>query len=251
MDYIAYDPAHHRVWVPAGNTGSVDVVDTRDEKVTRLEGFATAEVKRAGTKRTVGPSSAAVGEGVVYVGNRGDSSICAVDAATLAKGASPPRRPASSPLRPGSHWRADPRSSPSTRRGASSTRTSRTRTARSRSTSAAARSRRTGRRAAARPDPGGLALDARRNVLLVACTDHVNAIDPGRDGRLLSAIDTGAGIDGIDYVESRQELYAGAARAAKLTVARLDDQGKLTAVATVATAAGARNAVATEEGWPT
>ena len=25
MDYLAYDRAHHRVWVPAGNTGSVDV----------------------------------------------------------------------------------------------------------------------------------------------------------------------------------------------------------------------------------
>ncbi|MGD0950630.1 MAG: hypothetical protein ABSA52_24865, partial [Candidatus Binatia bacterium] len=26
MDYLAYDPAHDRVWVPAGNTGSVVVV---------------------------------------------------------------------------------------------------------------------------------------------------------------------------------------------------------------------------------
>jgi DNA-binding beta-propeller fold protein YncE len=39
MDYIAYDRAHHRVWVPAGNTGSVDVVDVKDDQVTRVEGL--------------------------------------------------------------------------------------------------------------------------------------------------------------------------------------------------------------------
>ena len=78
---------HHRVWVPAGNTGSVDVVEATSEKITQLDGFPTAEVERAGTKRTVGPSSATVGEGVVYVGNRADSNVCAVDASALKKGA--------------------------------------------------------------------------------------------------------------------------------------------------------------------
>ena len=56
MDYLAYDRAHHRVWVPAGNTGSVDVVDVASDRVTRVEGFRTAEFERAGTKRIVGPS---------------------------------------------------------------------------------------------------------------------------------------------------------------------------------------------------
>jgi len=48
MDYIAYDRAHHRVWVPAGNTGSVDVVDAGTDRVTRIDGFSTAEVERRG-----------------------------------------------------------------------------------------------------------------------------------------------------------------------------------------------------------
>src|SRR5437667_6723630 len=39
-----------------------------------------------GTKRTGGPSSATVGDGVVYVGNRGDSSVCAVGAESLRVG---------------------------------------------------------------------------------------------------------------------------------------------------------------------
>src|SRR5437867_1885760 len=86
MDYIAYDQAHHRVWVPAGNTGSVDVVDVTSDRVTRVEGFPTAELERAGKKRIVGPSSATVGDGVVYVGNRGDSSVCAVGSESLKVG---------------------------------------------------------------------------------------------------------------------------------------------------------------------
>src|SRR5271169_4135070 len=60
MDYLAYDRVHHRVWVSAGNTGRVDVVHCPDERVTSVEGFATAEIERRGTKRIVGPSSATV-----------------------------------------------------------------------------------------------------------------------------------------------------------------------------------------------
>src|SRR5215467_3441444 len=87
LDFLAYDRAQRRVWVPAGNTGCVDVVDTSSERVTRIAGFATAEVERRGLKRTVGPSSVTVGDGVVFIGNRADSSICAVDAVSLEKGA--------------------------------------------------------------------------------------------------------------------------------------------------------------------
>src|SRR5271169_3955416 len=86
MDYLAYDRARRRVWVPAGNTASVDVIDVGTAQVTRIEGFPTAEIERKGTKRTVGPSSATVGDGVVYVGNRGDSSVCAIDADSLRRG---------------------------------------------------------------------------------------------------------------------------------------------------------------------
>jgi DNA-binding beta-propeller fold protein YncE len=67
MDFIAYDRAHGRVWVPAGNTGSVDVIDVATDKVTRIEGFATKEVERDGRKRTLGPSSVAIEDGAVLV----------------------------------------------------------------------------------------------------------------------------------------------------------------------------------------
>src|SRR5437867_5263845 len=87
MDYIAFDPHTGFVWAPAGNTGAVDVVDTATGKVTQISGFPTTEVEVRGRKRTIGPSSATVGDGVVYVGNRADSTVCAVDARSLVRGA--------------------------------------------------------------------------------------------------------------------------------------------------------------------
>jgi len=96
--------------------------------------------------------------------------------------------------------------------------------------------------------PRGLALDTDRDILMVACMDRVTAVDAGRDGQRLSTIGVGGGLDNIDYVPTRHELYAAAARAATLTVARLGQDGSLTAQAVVPTVAGARNAVATDEG---
>src|SRR5437899_3053225 len=84
MDYLAYDAAHQRVWVPAGNTGNIDVVDTATGKVTAISGLPTAPSTRPGRPR-MGPSSASVGDGVVWVGNRADDQICGYDAATLQK----------------------------------------------------------------------------------------------------------------------------------------------------------------------
>jgi len=96
--------------------------------------------------------------------------------------------------------------------------------------------------------PRGLALDAHLDFLMVACTDRVQVLDAGHDGRRLSGLDTGGGLDNLDYVASRGELYAAAARAATLTIAHLDAQGSLAPRAVVATAPGARNAVATDDG---
>ena len=83
LDYLAVDRDRGRVWAPAGGTGDTDVIDTKSQQISRVEKFPTAEVERRGKKRTVGPSSATVGDGVVYVGDRADSSVCAVDATTL------------------------------------------------------------------------------------------------------------------------------------------------------------------------
>src|ERR1700752_1609295 len=85
MDYIAYDPKTGYVWVPAINIGSVDVVDTSNGSVREISGFATKEVEFRGRKRAQGPSGVSIGDGVVYIGDRADSSICAIDERTLAR----------------------------------------------------------------------------------------------------------------------------------------------------------------------
>ena len=280
MDYIAYDGQRHRVWVPAGNTGSVDVVDTTSGKITRVEGFPTAEFERGGTKRTVGPSSATVGQGVVYVGNRGDSSVCAVDAATLQKGAclkleSMPDGVAYVAATK-EVWATTPRDKSITILDASNagTLTSKAKVSlegspegyavddargifftnledKDRTLSIDLRSRKVTKTwlpECGEEGPRGLAIDTQRNLLMVACTGGVHVLDAGHDGKILSRLDTGAGVDNIDYVPSRRELYVAAGRAAKLTVGQLDDLGQLNPVASVETAAGARNAVATEDG---
>ena len=70
MDYLAYDSGTGRLWVPAGNTGQVNVIETATRALQTVKGFPTA----ARGNRTVGPSSATVGERLVYVGNRADSA---------------------------------------------------------------------------------------------------------------------------------------------------------------------------------
>jgi len=280
MDYIAYDRAHGRVWVPAGNTGSVDVLDATSDRVVRIEGFSTAEIERHGTKRTVGPSSVTVGDGVVYVGNRGDSSVCAIDAAALKKlgcvklDAAPdglayvaamhevwvttPRdksihivdvaRPDALAAKGRIRFEGEPEGfAVDDTRGLFYTNLEDA----DRTLVIDVKTHEiihTWMPACGSDGPRGLALDEHLDFLFVACTDHVVVLDAGHDGKHLSSVVTGPGLDNIDYVARRRELFAAASRAATLTVARVDAHGTLTAVAVVPTAPGARNAVATEEG---
>jgi DNA-binding beta-propeller fold protein YncE len=86
LDYFAYDTANRRLWVPAGNTGSVDVIDAVTDRIKRVEGFSVQQVKLKGKLTPMGPSSVAIGEGVVYIGSRADSKICIIEGRTLQLG---------------------------------------------------------------------------------------------------------------------------------------------------------------------
>jgi len=280
MDYLAYDPARHRVWVPAGNTGSVDVIDTRDDKLTRIDGFPTREMERNGRKRTVGPSSAAVGGDVVYVGNRGDSSVCAFDATSLARlscvtlDSMPDGLQVVASLK--ELWVTTPRDQQIQILDVSSAKALELKEKlklegdpegfavddkrgvfytnledKDRTLAIDLKTRKTTHTWEPKcgdDGPKGLALDHALDFLIVACPEHVIVLDAGHDGKPLGSVDTGDGIDAIDYVEARHELFAAAARAAKLTVATLDQSGALPEKSSVATSPGARNAVATEAG---
>src|SRR5437762_3750660 len=86
LDYFAYDRATGKLWVPASNTGAVDVIDEKTDAVSQITGFPTGEIERRGKKITVGPTAASTSDGVVYIGNRGDATLCVIDAKTLARG---------------------------------------------------------------------------------------------------------------------------------------------------------------------
>jgi hypothetical protein len=86
LDYFAFDRATGKLWVPASNTGSVDVIDEKTDAVSQVAGFQTGEVELRGRKVRLGPTAVAVGDGVVYIGDRGDSTLCIIDAKTLERG---------------------------------------------------------------------------------------------------------------------------------------------------------------------
>jgi DNA-binding beta-propeller fold protein YncE len=86
LDYFAYDRATGKVWVPASNTGSVDVIDEKTDAVSQIAGFPTGDIERRGRKITVGPTAASIGDGVVYIGNRGNATLCVIDAKTFKRG---------------------------------------------------------------------------------------------------------------------------------------------------------------------
>jgi DNA-binding beta-propeller fold protein YncE len=293
LDYLAVDRAAGRIWIPAGETGRVDVIDAATGAIRAVEGFPTSEGELLGKKVVVGPSAVAVGPGVVWIGNRGDGTICAIDSATLRRGACFPLGEAGlATSADGLAYVATTRelwvttgAPPLGIRPPDSSLVVLDASAPGR-LALAARVRLDGaaegyavddaqgvfftnledrdrtvaidvvsRRPKATWSPGcgpkgprGLAVDRARSFLFVACTDRVVALDAGHGGAKLGEVETGDGVDNIDYVESRHELFVAAASAALLTVIRVDDRGSLTPVATGATARFARVVVADEAG---
>jgi len=96
--------------------------------------------------------------------------------------------------------------------------------------------------------PRGLALTDDGKYLVVACPDHIETLAASADGRIVSKLETGGGVDNLDYLPAKRAIYAAAAGAGTLTVATLDDEGGLHRAASTPTAKGARNAVVTEDG---
>src|SRR5256886_16073849 len=86
LDYFAYGRSTGKLWVPASNTGNVDVIDEKTDAVSQITGFQTGEVELRGRKVKLGPTAVSIGDGVVYIGNRGDSTLCPIDSRTLEHG---------------------------------------------------------------------------------------------------------------------------------------------------------------------
>jgi len=264
MDYIAFDPATRSIWAPAGNTGAVDVVDTANDAIRRIPDLPTAEMGSGERKRKVGPSSVTIGEGWVYVGNRGDSSVCAFHPRTLEKGAC--YRLDSMPdgiayvAATKEVWVTTPRDKSirildadkleekekiafegnpegfavDAKRGRFYTNLE----DKDVTFAINVRSRRKvslWKPRCGEEGPHGLRVDSEAGQLFVACSAKVEVLDITWDGRVLGSIDTGDGVDDLDYAPATHLLYVGAAKAGQLTIARADAHGNLTPVATVKT----------------
>lgn len=293
LDYFAWDPVHHRLWVPAGNQESVVVIDGESGRVTTLRGYPSAEFTLGGRRGRLGPSSATVGDHVMFVGSRGNSSIYVIDSATLERGPSlriapisagwagapdgisyvgstkelwvtrgaPPLGIASSDGSLTVLDASDPyalREKTKVPLGASAEGyaydearglffTNLRETAETVAVSLQDH-RIVSRWKSGCDEPRGLAMDAPRGFLLVACSGRVVSLDVKHDGAVVGSIDTGDGLDNIDYSTSARTLYAAASKAGTLTIARVDDSGALVSLAVIPTAQGARGVVAGDDG---
>jgi DNA-binding beta-propeller fold protein YncE len=273
LDYIVYEAATSRVWVPVGSTGTVDVLGVATETFTRIDGFKTREREVNTKKRTYGPSAAAVGDGFVYIGNRATSEICPVDVKTLKTAkclkldvatdgvayaelakevwVTNPQARALTVLDASNPGRLTLRTTVKTDgapegyavddahelfftnledKGSTVAIDIRTRKVKA-----------TWSTGCGSDGPRGIAFDRTHDFVLVACTDHVQVLDATHDGALLGRLDTGPGLDNIDFVDGRVSAAAG--KAARLTIARVDAGGQFAIVASGTTSEGARNAV--------
>jgi len=280
IDYLVADRPNSRVWVPVGDTGSVDVLDVAAKTFSRVDGFKTAEREMHGKKRTAGPSAAATGDGVVYVGNRATSEVCVVDAKSLKRGKCVKLQSATDGVAYVASvkevWVTTPHDESITVLDASVPAALKPKTVIKLGGDTEGYAVDEGRglfftnledkggtlvvdvkthkltstwnASCGASGPRGIAVDPARGYLFVACTDHVQVLDEAHDGAPLGKLDAGAGVDNLDYLASRGLLYVASGKAATVTIAHAEDGGQLAVVATGATAPGARNAVVDANG---
>src|SRR5205823_9253850 len=273
LDYFAYDRSTGRVWVPASNTGSVDVIDESSDAVSQVTGFETGEVELHGRKVTLGPTAVSVGDGVVYIGNRGDSTLCIIDAHSLERGeclqvAPPSAGPAAAPdgvvyvAETRELWittgapplgiasadksiqvfdASDPRhlklktkipldgsaegyavDNPQGRFYTNIEETGNTVAIDARTHKVVAKW------SVGSTDLQGLALDNARGFLFVACGDHVVSLDLGHGGAITDSIQTGPGLDNIDYSSDQKLLYPAVPVTPPLRIFEVGAAGKFT-----------------------
>jgi hypothetical protein len=279
LDYIAYEPTAARVWVPVGNTGSVDVYDIASATFKRVNGFKTAQRERNGRIRTVGPSAVAMADGIAYIGNRATSEVCPVDTRTLTIGTCLKLRFPTDAVAWVSAmkevWVTTPQDQSITVLDASKPNALKVKSTiklvgapegyasdpsrglfftnlEDKNKTVVLDIHTHATKATWNVDcadgPRGIAADSEHGFVFVACTDRVVVLDGSHDGAKLATIDTGAGVDNIDWVQPQRLLYAAAGKAGILTIARISDVGQPTVVATGTSTEGARNGVADARG---
>jgi DNA-binding beta-propeller fold protein YncE len=276
MDYLAYDASAKRLWVPAGNTGKVDVLDVESGQLHAVDGFPTVVKEGRGGKRVVGPSSVAIGPGVAYVGNRAGNAVCAVDARTLSRGAcvALPAAPDGLVYVAPTHevWATVPAlkelvildvaaGAPAIKEaiplegkpegyavdaahGLYFTNLE----DRDQTLAFDVRTRKLQSRwptGCGSAGPRGMAFDVADRLLLVACTDGAVAFDAA-GGAVRSRVVAGAGVDNVDYAPATRTLFVASGKTAELQLFHVAANGQMSLASRAPTAAGARVVVADE-----
>lgn len=280
FDDLFYSRTLDRVVVPAGRTGRLDLIDPATEKVVSIEGFPS---KKGFTgEHDAGITSADEGEGLLFTTDRTDKRVYIVDpgagkivgSAALAAGPDYVRYVA--PTK--EVWVTEPHVN--TIEIFSLTRDNGVPTLRSTGTIKvpkggpealaidASRGRAythlwhgetlaidlKTRQTLARWPNGcksgeGVALDDKRNLLIVGCIEGRAAVlDLNRDGKQLSSINAGEGVDIIAYSPALGHLYMPGSGSATVSFVDVSDDGKLTLLATAKAKRGSHCGVADAHG---
>lgn len=267
MDYLAYDADTAQLFVPASNTGKLDVIDTRTGKLSSIDGWPV--VKKG--ERTAGITAATTGGGYVYVGNRADSSICAVEiksrtrkgcvtlpstpdgvfyvAPTREVWVTTPREKSlqllsvqdpANPVASGSMTLdGEPEGyAVDETRGIVFTNLE----DKNKTLVIDAKTRRvtdTWATGCGEKGPRGLAVDTASMHLFVACAvEGLRSLDA--HGTIVGQLETGAGVDNIDWMAAKKLVYVASAKEGKLTVVQAGADGSLKAVSSTPTVPGGR-----------
>jgi hypothetical protein len=275
MDYLGYDEVTDSVWVPGGNTGKVFVIDARTEHLRSVDGFPV----RDADGRVLGPSSVSFGPHVAFVGNRADSTVCAVNTSTLKRGgcitlASTPDGLAYA-ANTREVWATTPRTHSIALLGvtesglkeagrieldgqpegyAVDTKRARFFTnledkdetlAIDLATHAVKARWKTGCGA---KGPRGMAIDVERGLLFVACTSGLVAFSLDREDAQVGAGATGEGVDNPSIAVGLKRVFAAAGTAGALSIFEYGQDGGLSPLRNWKTASGVRVVVADKLG---
>lgn len=95
----------------------------------------------------------------------------------------------------------------------------------------------------------GIALDEKKGFLFAACVEgKAVVLDAAHDGKILSSLKAGDGVDVIAYNPGLRHLYVPGAKSATMAVMSVSDTGTLSLARSYATAKGAHCAAADDKG---
>ncbi len=278
FDDLRYSRELHRVLVPAGRSGRLDLVDPATRGVLAIAGFSSSSAATRG--HSEGTTSADAGGGYAFASDRTRRTLSAVDlaqrriVATAKLGGSPDYVRWVAPLR--EIWVTEPDDTaiemfrldagtpprltrvgalrvpdgpesleidPGRRRAYANTWHG--------TTIAVDLDRRAVGERWTNGCKGarGLAVDPARGLVFVGCAEgFAVALDPAQGGRVAGRVATGKGVDVIAYGSGLSHLYVPGAASANLTIVGVGVDGTLDALGTVATVPDAHCVTADDSG---